>query len=80
LFLLIIVLAGASIAVVNALYNSSWGTFTVGVTIPIAIFIGAYLKWFRPGKVEGASVIGVVLVILVVVVGQSFKSLLFYIF
>jgi carbon starvation protein len=74
LFLLIIVLAGASIAVVNALYNSSWGTFTVGVTIPIAIFIGAYLKWFRPGKVGEASVIGVVLVILAVVVGPIIQD------
>ncbi|KUK37402.1 MAG: Carbon starvation protein, CstA family [Thermodesulfobacterium commune] len=74
LFLLIIVLAGASIAVVNALYNSPWGAFTVGVTIPIAIFIGIYLKWLRPGKVVEASIIGVILIILAVVVGPVIKE------
>lgn len=74
LFLLIIVLAGASIAVVNALFNSPWGAFTVGVTIPIAIFIGAYLKWLRPGKIIEGSIIGVALIILAVVLGPIIKE------
>jgi|YNPBryulayer2012_1023412.scaffolds.fasta_scaffold00610_3 carbon starvation protein len=74
LFLLIIVLAGASIAVVNALFNSPWGAFTVGVTIPIALFIGAYLKWLRPGKIIEGSIIGVVLIILAVVLGPVIKE------
>lgn len=74
LFLLIIVLAGASIAVVNALFNSPWGAFTVGVTIPIAIFIGAYLKWLRPGKIVEGSIIGVALIILAVVLGPVIKE------
>lgn len=74
LFLLIIVLAGASIAVVNALFNSPWGAFTVGVTIPIAIFIGAYLKWIRPGKIIEGSIIGVALIILAVVLGPVIKE------
>jgi len=74
LFLLIIVLAGASIAVVNALFNSPWGTFTVGVTIPIALFIGAYLKWLRPGKIVEGSIIGVALIILAVVLGPVIKE------
>lgn len=69
LFLLIIVLAGASVSVVNALFQSPWGTFTVGVTIPIALFIGIYLKWLRPGRIAEATVIGVILIILGVVLG-----------
>jgi len=74
LFLLIIVLAGASISVVNALFHSPWGTFTVGITIPIALFIGMYLKWLRPGKIAEASVIGVILIILAVVLGPVIKD------
>ncbi|SHE52788.1 carbon starvation protein [Desulfofundulus australicus DSM 11792] len=69
LFLLIIVLAGASVSVVNALFNSPWGTFTVGITIPIAFFIGIYLKWLRPGRIAEATVIGVTLIILGVLLG-----------
>ncbi|MQL53532.1 carbon starvation protein A [Desulfofundulus thermobenzoicus] len=71
LFLLIIVLAGASVSVVNALFQSPWGTFTVGATIPIALFIGAYLKWLRPGRIAEATVIGVTLIILGVVLGPA---------
>ncbi|SHI85073.1 carbon starvation CstA family protein [Desulfofundulus thermosubterraneus] len=69
LFLLIIVLAGASVSVVNALFQSPWGTFTVGITIPIALFIGVYLRWLRPGRIVEATVIGVILIILGVVLG-----------
>nr|WP_301399358.1 carbon starvation CstA family protein [Thermodesulfobacterium sp.] len=50
------------------------GAFTVGVTISIAIFIGIYLKWLRPGKVVEASIIGVILIILAVVVGPVIKE------
>ena len=50
LFLLIITLAGMAVVVANALHNSPWGFFSVFATIPIAIFIGIYLKWLRPGK------------------------------
>jgi len=63
LFLLIITMAGASIAVVNALFDSPWGVFTVAATVPISIFVGAYLRWLRPGRVGEASVIGVALVL-----------------
>ncbi len=74
LFLLIIALAGLSIVVVNALFNSPWGTFTVGLTIPIAFFIGIYLKWLRPGKIVEATIIGVALVILAVFLGPIIKE------
>lgn len=69
LFLLIITIAGMAVVVANALFSSPWGTFTVGATIPIAIFIGAYLRWLRPGKIGEASVIGVALILLAVFVG-----------
>jgi len=69
LFILVITMAGLAIAVVNALYDSPWGTFTVAVTIPIAIFIGLYLRYLRPGQIGEGTVIGVALVLLGVFVG-----------
>lgn len=69
LFILIITMAGLALAVVNALFNSPWGTFTVGVTIPIAIFVGIYLRWIRIGRIGEATVIGVCLIFLGVILG-----------
>ncbi|BDG01485.1 carbon starvation CstA family protein [Anaeromyxobacter oryzae] len=69
LFILILTLAGLSIAVVNALFESAWGTFTVACTIPIALLMGLYLYKVRPGDVLGASVIGVVLLFLALLAG-----------
>jgi len=69
LFILILTLAGLSIAVVNAMFSSPWGTYTVVCTIPIALIMGLYLHRFRPGDVKGASVIGVVLLFLTIVSG-----------
>ncbi|EGD50663.1 carbon starvation protein CstA [Thermoanaerobacter ethanolicus JW 200] len=69
LLIIIITLAGLSLVVVNALYNSPWGTFTVAATIPIAIFMGIYMKWIRPDDVKGATIIGVTFLILSVVAG-----------
>lgn len=71
LFILILTLAGLAIAVVNAMYNSPWSTFTVACTIPIALIMGVYLHVFRPGDVKGASVIGVVLLFLAILAGPS---------
>ena len=53
---------GLAIAVVKALADSAWGTFTVGATIPIAMFIGWYMFRFRKGKITEGSIIGVTLV------------------
>jgi carbon starvation protein len=61
LFILILTLAGLSIAVVNAMFSSAWGTWTVFSTMPIAILMGIYLHVWRKGDVAGASIIGVVL-------------------
>lgn len=72
--LLIITLAGMAVVVANALYNSPWGAFTVGATIPIAIFIGIYLRWIRPGKIQEATILGVALILLAVIVGPSVQN------
>jgi carbon starvation protein len=69
LFILILTLAGLSIAVVNALFHSAWGTFTVACTMPIALLMGFYLYKIRPGDVAGASVIGVGLLFLALLAG-----------
>jgi carbon starvation protein len=72
--ILIISMAGLGIPVVNALKSSPWGTFTVGVTIPIAIFIGIYLKYIRPDKILEGTIIGVALVLLGVVLGPAVQN------
>ncbi|WP_263772219.1 carbon starvation protein A [Propionivibrio soli] len=69
LFILILTLAGLSIAVVNAMFNSPWGTFTVFATIPIAMVMGVYMQKVRPGDIKGGSIIGVVLLALSIIVG-----------
>ena len=72
--ILIISMAGLGIPVVNALKNSPWGTFTVGMTIPIAIFIGIYMKYIRPEKILEGTIIGVSLILLCVVLGPVVQS------
>jgi carbon starvation protein len=69
LFILILTLAGLSLAVVNAMFSSPWGTFTVFSTIPIALLMGVYLHVWRHGDVLGASIIGVVLLFAAVLAG-----------
>ena len=69
LFILILTLAGLSIAVVNAMHESVWGTFTVFATMPIAILMGVYLHVWRHDDVLGASIIGVVLLFAAVLAG-----------
>src|SRR3954471_3892724 len=67
LFILIVALAGLGIAVVNALAESAWSTFTIGVTIPIGLLMGFHMFVFRKGKIREATVIGVVLLVAAVV-------------
>ncbi len=69
LFVLIIALAGLGIVVVGALSESSWGTFTIAMTIPIAFFMGFYAYRWRPGKMIEATVIGVVALFAAVIFG-----------
>jgi len=70
LAIMIILLAVVALVVVNALKSSPWATFTLAMTIPIAVLLGLYLRYFRPGRVLEASFIGVALVLFVVVAGQ----------
>ncbi|KZC16840.1 carbon starvation protein A [Rhodanobacter sp. FW510-R12] len=63
LVLMMIVLAVLALVVVKALTHSPWGTFTVAATIPIALLMGAYLRWFRPGRILEVSIIGLVLLL-----------------
>ena len=70
LAIMVILLAAIGLIVVKALKDSPWGTFTLTMTIPIAILMGIYLRFLRPGRVLEASVIGVTLVMFAVVAGQ----------
>jgi carbon starvation protein len=64
LVLMMIVLAVLALVVVKALTHSPWGTFTVACTIPIALLMGVYLRWLRPGRILEVSIIGLVLLLL----------------
>ncbi len=70
LIIVIIALAGLGLAVVNALRESSWGTFTIAMTIPIALFVGLWMNKIRPGKIAEASAIGVIAVLASVYLGS----------
>ncbi len=74
LAILILTLAGLSIAVVNAMAESAWGTFTVFSSIPIALIMGVYMEKVKPGDILGGSVIGVVLLLGSVFVGRYVAS------
>lgn len=63
LLIMIVLLAVVALVVVNALKASPWGTFTITMTIPIAVFMGLYLRYLRPGKVLECSTIGFVLLL-----------------
>src|SRR6184192_1808892 len=68
--IIIILLGATALIVVNALKSSPWGTFTIAMTIPIALLMGVYLRRIRPGKVLETSLLGFVLVMLAVFGGQ----------
>ena len=61
--IMVILLAVLALVVVKALAESPWGTFTVAMTIPIAVLMGAYLRWWRPARILEVSLIGFVLLI-----------------
>jgi carbon starvation protein len=68
--IMVILLAAAALVVVNALKQSPWGLSTIAMTIPIALLMGIYLRFLRPGRVLEASVLGFVLVLGAVVGGR----------
>src|SRR6266852_3948414 len=71
LLIMIILLAVVALVVVNALKDSPWGTFTIAASMPIAVFMGLYLRYWRPGKVLECSAIGFVLVMASIFAGRS---------
>ncbi|MBI5464654.1 MAG: carbon starvation protein A [Ignavibacteriales bacterium] len=76
LIIVVIALAGLGLAVVNALRESPWGMFTIAATIPIALFVGAWMYRIRPGKISEASVIGVVAILVAVFLGGKIHGTL----
>ena len=70
ILIIVIALAGLGLVVVNALAESSWGTFTIASTIPIAIAMGIWMFRIRKGKTMEATIFGIILLVLAVVVGR----------
>ena len=71
LFILTIAMAGLGLAVVNALADSAWASFTVFMTIPLALVMGFYMFRWRPGATKEATIIGVTVMFLAVVFGKN---------
>lgn len=69
LLIMIIIVAILALVVVNALGESPWGVFSVSMTIPIAVFMGLYLRFIRPGRITEISVIGFVLLMAAIIAG-----------
>ncbi|RWZ58451.1 carbon starvation protein A [Labedella populi] len=69
LAIMVIIVAILALVVVNALGESPWGVFSVSMTIPIALFMGVYLRYLRPGRITEVSIIGFVLLVFAIVAG-----------
>ncbi|WP_093299521.1 carbon starvation CstA family protein [Sphingomonas sp. NFR04] len=69
--IMVIILAVLSLIVVRALAHSPWGTFTVAATVPLAVVMGVYMRFLRPGRVGEASLIGLVGLLAAIVYGQQ---------
>ena len=72
--IMVIILAVLALIVVKALAESPWGTFTVAATIPVALFMGVYLRYIRPGRIGEVSVIGFVLLMAAIFGGQAVSA------
>jgi carbon starvation protein len=70
ILIIIVAMAGLGLVVVNALSESSWGTFTIAATIPVAIIMGFWMFRIRKGKTAEATVFGVIMLVLAVVAGK----------
>ena len=68
--IMVILIAVLALVVVNALKSSPWGIVTIGLTIPIALLMGIYLRWLRPHRVLEASAIGLVLLVVALYAGR----------
>ncbi|MDB5683390.1 MAG: carbon starvation protein [Sphingomonas bacterium] len=69
--IMIIILAVLALIVVRALAESPWGLFTVAATVPLAILMGIYTRWIRPGRIGEVSVLGVIGLVLAIVYGRD---------
>jgi len=69
--IMVIILAVLALIVVRALANSPWGMFTVAATIPLALLMGIYTRWIRPGRIGEVSLLGLAGLILAIVYGQD---------
>jgi carbon starvation protein len=69
--IMVIILAVLALIVVRALADSPWGMFTVAATVPLALFMGVYTRWIRPGRVGEVSILGLIGLVLAIVWGQS---------
>ena len=74
LLIMVILLAVVALVIVNALKSSPWGAFTIAATMPIAIFMGLYLRYWRPGKVLECSAVGFVLIVASIFGGQAISE------
>src|SRR5579875_1776065 len=70
LMIMIVLLAVVALVVVNALKGSPWGTFTIALTMPIALFMGVYLRFIRPAKVLECSTIGAIMLLFSIYAGK----------
>ena len=68
--IMVVLIAVLGLVVVNALKASPWGTVTIGLTVPIAMLMGLYMRWLRPGRVLEASALGLVLLVVALYAGQ----------
>lgn len=71
---MIIILAVLALVVVKALAHSPWGVFSIAATIPIALFMGVYMRYLRPGKIAEVSLIGFVLMMAGIVYGGNIAA------
>jgi len=70
IIILVVAIAGLGLVVVNSLSESSWGTFTIAATIPIALIMGCWMKWGFGGKTAQATIFGVIMLVLAVIFGR----------
>ena len=71
LMIMVIIMAVLALIVVKALVHSPWGTFTIAATMPIALFMGIYTRYIRPGKIGEISIVGFILLMLAVIYGED---------
>ncbi|CFQ55325.1 carbon starvation CstA family protein [Yersinia aleksiciae] len=71
---MIIILSALALVVVKALADSPWGLFTIAATIPIALFMGVYMRFIRPGKIAEVSLIGFVLMMTAIIYGGNIAA------